>query len=307
MKSTKRISVLLILLLTIGFVAGCGGDTANDEIVIMEGPFAEKSIVAYMAGMLIEENTDLKVTYSDSMDTVPFANAVESGEIDLGLIYDGTLLTTILGYDPSDVPEGEDLYEWANQKGIEDKGIMLIGNLGFENTYALAIKRNFAEENNIKTTTDLKEYSPDLIFGAEHEFFDEEGTMRFNPFNEYYGMHWGDSISMEMSYKYTAIDNGNIDVTMAYTTDGLNVKSDLQLLEDDQDFFPQYYGTLLAKDTIYEEFAETAPNLEEVLTMLNGTLTNETMTQMNYEVDAEGRDAQDVAKDFLIENGLIEG
>lgn len=307
MKIVKRLAIVFILVFITGIFAGCSGDKGNDEIVIMEGPFAEKSILAYMTGMLIEEHTDLKVTYHDGMDTVPFANAVESGEIDLGLCYDGTLLTTLLGYDPSDIPKGGDLYDWTNEKGTEDRGLMLVGNLGFENTYALAVKNDFAKEKNIKTISDLKAIGKDLVFGAEHEFFDEEGTMRFKPFNEHYDMEWKDSKSMEMAYKYTAMDNGNIDVTMVYTTDGLNVKSDLLMLEDDQDFFPQYYGSLLARDTLYEEFKETAPNLEEVLTMLNGKIDNETMTQMNYEVDAEGKDPQEVAREFLIGNDLIEG
>ena len=307
MKIKKGIALILILVLITGVLAACGGGDEADEVVIMEGMFSEVTILAHMTGILIEEHTDLNVTYQEPMSTVPFANALEAEELDMGLSYDGTLLTTLLGYDPSDVPEGEDLYDFANEKGMEDRGFMLLGNLGFENTYAIGVKRDFAEEHNLETVSDLVPIADELIFGAEHEFFDEEGTMRFNPFNEHYGLTWADDISMDMAYKYTAMDNENIDVTMVYTTDGLNVQSDIVMLEDDLDFFPQYYASMLVRDNFFEEYEEVAPELEEVVGQLDGMIDNEAMTQMNYEVDAEGREAEEVAREFLVENNLIDG
>lgn len=305
MKNKKIIALLLVMVLVTGVLAACSSGDDND-VVIMEGMFSEVTILAHITGILIEEHTDLNAVYNEPMDTVPFANALESEDLDMGLSYDGTLLTTLLGYDPSDVPEGEDLYDFSNEKGMEDRGFMLTGNLGFENTYAIGVKREFAEENNLETISDLVPMAGDLTFGAEHEFFDEEGTMRFNPFNEHYGITWGNDISMDMAYKYTAMDNGNIDVTMVYTTDGLNVQSDIVMLEDDLDFFPQYYGSMLVRDDFYEEYEEIAPDLEAVISQLDGLIDNETMTQMNYEVDAEGREPKDVARDFLLANNLIE-
>lgn len=307
MKIKKGIALILILVLITGVLAACGGGDEADEVVIMEGMFSEVTILAHMTGILIEEHTDLNVTYQEPMSTVPFANALEAEELDMGLSYDGTLLTTLLGYDPSDVPEGEDLYDFANEKGMEDRGFMLLGNLGFENTYAIGVKRDFAEEHNLETVSDLVPIADELNFGAEHEFFDEEGTMRFNPFNEHYGLTWADDISMDMAYKYTAMDNENIDVTMVYTTDGLNVQSDIVMLEDDLDFFPQYYASMLVRDNFFEEYEEVAPELEEVVGQLDGMIDNEAMTQMNYEVDAEGREAEEVAREFLVENNLIDG
>lgn len=305
MKNKKIIALLLVMVLVTGVLAACSSGDDND-VVIMEGMFSEVTILAHITGILIEEHTDLNAVYNEPMDTVPFANALESEDLDMGLSYDGTLLTTLLGYDPSDVPEGEDLYDFSNEKGMEDRGFMLTGNLGFENTYAIGVKREFAEENNLETISDLVPMAGDLTFGAEHEFFDEEGTMRFNPFNEHYGITWGNDISMDMAYKYTAMDNGNIDVTMVYTTDGLNVQSDIVMLEDDLGFFPQYYGSMLVRDDFYEEYEEIAPDLEAVISQLDGLIDNETMTQMNYEVDAEGREPKDVARDFLLANNLIE-
>ncbi|MGF7184621.1 osmoprotectant transport system substrate-binding protein/osmoprotectant transport system permease protein [Desulfitispora alkaliphila] len=301
----KKITALLVLLLAIFAIAGCGSDD-GEEIVLAEGQFSEVDIMMHMAGILIEENTDLSVVYHDAMATVPGYNALQDGDIDIKLGYDGTLLTTILGYDPSDVPQDEELFDFAKRKGEEDLGVTLTEKFGFENTYALAIKEDFAEAEGIETISDIVPYTSDLIFGAEHEFFEEEGTMRFNPFNEYYGIEWKDARSIDIGLKYSAMDNENIDVTMVYSTDGLNRVSDLRVLEDDQNFFPEYFASHSMRDTLFEEYADSAPNLEEVLLMLEGQISNEDMIEMNYLADAEGEDPHEIAMDFLIERGLIE-
>lgn len=301
----KRLSVLLCVLILASALSGCGGKKGEDGIVLLNGQFSEIDILMEMAGMLIQKNTSLKVSFHDSMNTVAAAQAITSDEVDMYVGYDGTLLTTILGYDPSDVPEGESLFEFAKAKGTEEKGLTLLEKFGFENTYALAIKQDFAEANNIKTISDLVPYAKDLVFGAEHEFFDEEGTMRFKPFCKHYGIEWKDAKSLEMGLKYAAMDSGNIDVTMVYSTDGLNKKSDLFVLEDNLSFFPEYFAAFQFRNTLFEEYEKSAPNLREVLSQLNGIIDNETMIELNYAVDAGGEKAADVARKFLIDNGLL--
>ncbi len=300
------ILMLLVVSLVVSLVGCSGGSADNTEITLLEGQFTEIDILMQMAGILIEENTDLKVSFHDSMYTVPAANAVMAKEVDLYVSYDGTLLTTILGYDPSDVPEGEDLFMWSKAKGIEDKGLTLTEKFGFENTYAIGIQQDFAREHNILTISDLVPHTGDLIFVAEHEFFDEEGTMRFNPFNEHYGITWKGSNSIDIGLKFAAMDSGSADVTMVYSTDGLNKKFDLAILEDDLNFFPQYYASFIHRETFFEDYAQTAPNLEDLLLSLAGLIDNTTMIEMNYKVDAENERPYDVAKEFLRTHGLTE-
>ena len=110
---------------------------------------------------------------------------------------------------------------------------------------------------------------------------------------------------IDINLKYTAIANGNFDVTEVYTTDGLNRKYDLVILEDDQGFFPAYNGVLVIRDGLFEDYAETAPDLEEVLAMLEGSLTNDAMTGMTYAVDVEEKEASDVAREYLVAQGLL--
>lgn len=303
----RKISFLLVVVLVAVSLAACSsGADDNKKIVLLEGQFSEITILMNMAKILIEENTDLEVEFHDSMNTVAAANANIAGEVDLYVTYDGTMLTTILGSDPSQVPEGEDLYEWTKAKAAEEIGLTFTEKFGFQNTYRIAVHEEFARENNIVTNSDLVPYASELVFGAEHEFFDEEGTMRFKPFNEAYGMEWKDSKSIDMGLKFSAMENNNIDVTMVYSSDGLIKKFDLAILEDDLNFFPQYYASFQVRDTLFEEYAETAPNLEEVLGRLEGLIDDNTMMGLNYQADAEGKDPYDIAKEFLVENGLSE-
>ena len=113
-------------------------------------------------------------------------------------------------------------------------------------------------------------------------------------------------IAIDNSLKYSAVENGNFDVMVVYATDGLNRKAGLKVLEDDLGFFPEYNGALLVRDAIFEEFADVAPNLEEVLNMLGGQFTNEDMGQDHtYAVDVEGRDLTEVAREALEARGLL--
>ena len=294
------------LLLSVVLLTGCGSQNQDTStITLLGGPFTEIEVIMQMAGMLIEEHTDLTVSWQDPMQTVQAANALINGHADLYVGYDGTLLTTILGYDPSDVPEGEVLFQWVRNRASEVNGLTLLAPFGFQNTYALAVQREFAEEHNLRTISDLVPLAPQLVFGAEHEFFEVEGTMRLDPFNEFYGITWLNAIPMDIALKYAAMEAGNIDVTMVYQTDGLNMSFDLFVLEDDLLFFPEYYAAFQFRDTLFEEFAESAPNLREVLSMLNGAIDNYTMLYMNYAVDALRENPQDIARQFLIDRGLL--
>lgn len=101
---------------------------------------------------------------------------------------------------------------------------------------------------------------------------------------------------------YSAIKNGDVDVIDAFSTDGRIPAFDLQVLEDDQNFFPPYYAT----PVIRAETLEKYPELEEVLSMLVGKIDNEKMQELNAKVDIDKEQYEDVAVEFLKEEGLID-
>ena len=92
-------------------------------------------------------------------------------------------------------------------------------------------------------------------------------------------------------------------MAVVYTTDGLNKKVGLKVLEDDKSFFPDYNGVFLVRDDLMEKY----PELEGILNQLAGRISSDQMADLTYQVDVEGRTVDDVAREFLISLGLLVG
>lgn len=307
MKVRRILAVVLALALVV-VMAGCGAKKDN-ELTAYDGVYSEEQLIIQMVKLIVEEHTDLKVTIKDQMTGVNAFKEMTSSSPSADFLngYDGTLLTTYLHLDPKDVPAGQTLYDYANSVAMEKYKIRLLDKFGTDNTYAIAVPRAIAEKYNLKTVSDLIPVASELVFGAEHEFFSQEGSMKYGPFVEFYGLNFKNRVTVDLGLKYIGIENGNFDVTEVYATDGLNRKANLVVLEDDKEFFPEYNGALLVRDDIFERFKDIAPNLEEVLNKLGGQFTNEVMTDLTYAVDVEGKTVKDVATEFLVSKGLIAG
>ena len=105
-------------------------------------------------------------------------------------------------------------------------------------SYAIAVTQEVVDKYNPQTISDLIPIASDLRFGAEHAFFTLEGSMKYGPFCDAYGLNFKEHIAIDNSLKYSAVENGNFDVMVVYATDGLNRKAGLKVLEDDLGFFP---------------------------------------------------------------------
>ena len=303
----KRIlPIVLSAILMTGVLAGCSNEAAP-EITLYDGINSEMQLIHKMVEILVEDKTDAEVTIKDQMSAVNMFRELtrEEPSCDIMNSYDGTVLTTFLKQDPSNVPEGQTLYDYAKQQVQNQYQVDMLDQLGINNTYCIAVPQAIADQYGLETISDLIPVAGELRFGAEHEFFTAEGTMKYGPFTQFYGLNFKEKIPVDINLKYAAVENGSFEVTVVYTTDGLNRKAGLKVLEDDLGFFPEYNGALLVRDGLYDEMNETAPNLREVLNQLAGTLTNETMTDLTYTVDVEGRTAEEVAREFLTESGLI--
>lgn len=116
-----------------------------------------------------------------------------------------------------------------------------------------------------------------------------------------YGMNFKDTMDLDVSIKYDAVKQGQVDVIDVYTTDGRLENSNIVVLEDDKDFYPSYYaGTVINQQTLIDH-----PEVADALDYLTGNISTEDMKHMNYEVDIEGKDPSDVAHDFLVSKHLI--
>ncbi len=301
---TASLCVAVLAAAAVLTIVGCG-DEKKDTIIIHDGQFAEMRIIHQMVKALVEEHTKAKVDIRDEMSPVNSFTTLAKGDSDLMNSYDGTVLATFLKLDPTDVPEGTTLYDFVNKTVMEKHKARLLKKLGLNNTYAIALPRALADRYGLDTVSDLVPVAGEFVFGAEHEFFSQEGSMRFRPFSTFYGLKFKDTKPIDIGLKYFAIESGNIDVTVAYATDGLNKKANLKILRDDRGFFPEYNGALLVRDDLFTRMQDVAPNLEDVLNMLGGQFTDEIMTDLSYAVDVDEKTPAEVARAFLREKGLI--
>lgn len=304
MKQIKKwMSVIAIGALAFTLTA-CAGNSKDAKIVIYDGQFSEMRIIHQMVKQLVESNTEVAVEIKDEMSPVNAYNEILKGSADLMNSYDGTLLTTYLHLDPSDVPKDTTLYEFANLKA-KDKQVRLLDKLGINNTYAIAVPEAVAQKYHLSKISDLIPVADQLVFGAEHDFFTEEGSAKYNPFVKFYGLKFKEAKQIDISLKYATIENGKLDVMVVYATDGLNRKANLKVLEDDRQFFPEYNGALLVREDLFERLKTSAPDLETLLNQLGGVMTNEDMVSMTYDVDVSGKTPEEVAKAFLVQKGLL--
>lgn len=308
MKNLKKIAaVACAALIVTGLAAGCGSKAPTNQLEMYDGNFSEMKLIHSMIKMVVEAHTDLTVNIKDEMTSVNMFKELTAKDpsCDLMNSYDGTLLTTYLKLDPEDVPAGQSIYDFSNEKAEAQYGIHLLDKLGFNDTYCIAVPQTIADKYNLTTISDLVSVAPELRFGAEHEFFTEEGSMKYGPFTKFYGLNFKEAIPVDLGLKYAAAENGSFEVTEVYSTDGLNRKAKLKVLQDDKNFFPEYNGAILIRDDVIEKYKDAAPNLVDVLNSLGGKFTNETMTDLTYKVDVEGQSVDTVAKDFLTQQGLL--
>jgi osmoprotectant transport system substrate-binding protein len=294
MKKTILIAVLVLALSITLF--GCSGD---DTVAIGSKDFGENVVLGEMMAQLIEEHTDLKVDRKLNMGgTFVCFEAIKNGDIDIYPEYTGTGLTAQLKMDV--ISDPDEAYQTVAEEFDKQFGIKWLEPFGFNNTYTLAVTDEVYQEYGIETFSDLAEVSENLVFGAEHEFFDRQDG--YDGLVDMYGITFkGEPKKMNVSLKYQAIGNGDMDVTDAFATDGPIKKFNLKVLEDDKGFFPPYY----AAPIIRNETLEAHPELEEVLNKLAGKIDDATMTELNYKIDVEGQEIEAVAAEFLQSEGLI--
>lgn len=177
-----------------------------------------------------------------------------------------------------------------------------VGMYGFNNTFTIAVRGDVAQEYGLETTSDLAAVSGELTFGGNPDYL--ERADGFPLLCETYGLEFQNVVDIDIGLKYQALASGDIDVTNAFTTDAqlANPDTNLVTLEDDKHLQVNYFCSTVVRLDALERF----PGLEDVLMQMDGILTDQEMAALNYQVEVEGLDEQDVARDFLIQKGLLE-
>lgn len=302
-KASRKIKRLAIGFASIIIVAG-GAFTvyskvnAEEKIVIGSKNYSEQLILGNMLADLVESKTDLEVERKLNLGGTQVAfGAINSGDIDMYVEYTGTGLVNILKQPAQS--DSDKVYDYVKKEFKEKYGIDMFKPLGFNNTYALAVRQDTAEQFNLNTVSDLAKISDGLIMGPTIEFSNREDGL--TGLEKAYNMKFKDVQSVDGGLRYTALDNHKSDVIDAFSTDGLIEEFGLKVLEDDKKFFPPYYAVPIVK----EETLEKHPELKEALNSLAGKLTDDKMRNLNYKVDSMKESPAKVAKEFLQEEGLI--
>ncbi|WP_429718897.1 ABC transporter permease/substrate-binding protein [Bacillus rhizoplanae] len=296
---SPRRTVITIVAVAVITIAPFLWSTQKKDIIIAGKIGSEPEILIQMYKQLIEQDTDLKVEIKPGFGKTSFVfEALKSGEIDIYPEFTGTALSTFVKEEPKST-DRQEVYEQA-RNGLEQKyNMKLLKPMKYNNTYALAVPKQIAEQYNIKTISDLKNVSSQMKAGFTLEFADREDG--YKGIQKLYNIQFPNLKTMEPKLRYSAVQSGDVNVIDAYSTDSELQQYGLQVLEDDKGLFPPYQGAPLLR----EETLKKYPEIEKSLNKLAGKITDEEMRKMNYEVNVEGKAAENVAHEFLQKEGLL--
>ncbi|MHC4196420.1 MAG: glycine betaine ABC transporter substrate-binding protein [Planctomycetota bacterium] len=293
MLSGRHLFCLIACLLSLVAVTPDAPAQALDRpIRVGSKNFTENYILAEIMAQLLESRGYQVERVHGLGGTMVCFSALENGEIDVYPEYTGTIQKEILsaeaGRRSADISELR--REISKRFNLE-----ILAPLGFNNSYAIAMKRDKAGSLNISRISDLARHSG-LRGGMSYEFLQrDDGWQRLR---EFYGL--SNAVrGMEHGLAHEALQQGRIDFTDIYTTDAKNMRFDVQLLKDDRSFFPVYSAVPFASPGLPHE-------VKSLLNSLADILDEKTMIRLNASVELDKVDFTLVAREFLAEEKLVD-
>jgi osmoprotectant transport system permease protein len=273
--------VLLVFLLFV--------QQAHGKVTIASKNFNESYLLAEIMSQLLElEGIEVDRRFGLGGTLICY-EALVNGEIDIYAEYTGTLSQVILKTSVL-TPSVADL-----NRQVEPSGLQVLESFGFNNTYAMALKDSLAEAKGLSKVSDLANH-PELVLAVSLEFLNREDG--WPGLSKTYGLS-GEPTGIDHGLAYQAIDDGKIDVTDGYSTDGDLERYGLTVLEDDKGYFPEYFAVPFIRNDLPE-------SAKAALARLAATIDDDRMRQLNSQTIIEGRSFAEVASEFISEQGLGE-
>jgi osmoprotectant transport system substrate-binding protein len=297
--NSKWIGILILtLMLSACSNVGIGGK----QISVGGKNFTEQYLLSEMTAFLLKEE-GFKVKQMNNLGSTVVRKALENEQVDMMWEYTGTALITYMGQEPMSDPEKT----FQKVKELDAKrDIHWMNMSNVNNTYALAMNKDQAKELGIVSISDLADYvnnNPgELTMASDAEFANRPDGLP--GVEELYGFKFGSGQIKQMDLGLTqrALNNRQVDVSVAFETDATIVDYDLVTLKDDKKFFPPYRAAVSINKSVYEKY----PEIKGITAKLADKLNSDIMRELNYKVDIEGNSVSVVAHDWLVENGLIE-
>lgn len=295
----KQFLLLLTAVFLAAFLTACGGSQDENRIVVASKDFTEQFILGEMYAQLLED-AGYTVERRLNLGGTPVAHqALLDGQIDLYPEYTGTGLLTVLGLGV--MSDETAVYNTVSQAYQEQFSLVWLEPAPMNNTQALAMTRDRAAELGITTFSDMVANADQLTLIGPPEFAEREDGLP--GLREVYGdFTFQNFLTVDPGLRYQALQSGEADVVVAFGTDGELAAFDLLTLIDDQGLYPPYQ----VAPVVRQATLVANPDLATLLNRLAPLLTDDIMQQLNNEVSGEGREPADVARDFLVSQGLIE-
>jgi len=289
-----------VILATVGLLYGYTGVSlvrdlgARDagRVVVGAKTFTEQYILAEILAGQIAETTGAATEVVSSLGSTVAFDALRAEEIDAYVDYSGTIWATIMQRET--VPSRDAVLGEVTSFLREEHGIEVAGALGFENAYALAMRRPQAEEFGVRSIGDLTAFARRLAIGGDYEFF---GRPEWIAIRDTYGLAFASQRTMDSSLMYQAVASEQVDVISAFSTDGRIAALDLVVLDDERGAIPPYDALILAGPRLVRE----RPDVVAALRQIAGTIDADRMRRMNLAVDQDGATPAVVAQSFLQE------
>jgi glycine betaine/choline ABC-type transport system substrate-binding protein len=272
----------------------------RDLIVVGSKNFTESFILGELIAQQIEQHTKLKVERRFYLaGTYICQQAILSGRIDIYPEYTGTALTAVLKQKASS--NRNEVYRQVKLEYETRFGLTLGAPFGFNDTFAMEIRGEDARRLNVKTLSQAAAYAPQWHAGFGYEFMERPDGYR--GLAETYGLHFAEQPRiMDLGLLARALKDHQIDFAGGNATDGLIPALDLFALADDRHYFPPYEAVPVIRGQLLKEH----PEVSHLLSALGNTISDSEMQRMNYEVDGQHRDTQEVVRDFLRRKHLSE-
>lgn len=301
MKKYQKIIILAIMIMLISNIPVFG---EIKKVKVGCQDYTEMYILGDIISQLLQHH-GFQVEEKFGMGTLIARSAIINKQTDITPAYTGTAWGTYFGFGEK-INNPVELYERVRKEDLEKNQLIWMGRTEFNNTYALAIKKDRVDI--IGTTiSDLANYvnkdPKKVTFAVNHPFYQRE-IDGFFPMAQEYDMNVvrENVKAMDTGLTYTAIDRNQVDVAMVFSTDAKLRSFDLFVLEDNKHFFPIYNASFVIRKEIYDRY----PEIESILEPVTRLLDTEMMINLNYEVDGKGKPSKMAVIEFLKEQGLID-
>lgn len=270
--------------------AGC---SRGERIVVGSKNFTESDLLGEIVAQQIERRTGLRVERRFHLGgTFVCHQAITAGQIDLYVEYTGTAYTAVLKHPP--IADAKRVLAAVREEYLRRFGVTWLDPFGFDNTFAILVRRTDAERYGLKRISDLAKVAPRWHAGFGYEFL--ERADGFAGLARTYGLTFAaPPTAMDLGLTYRALADGKVDVIAGNSTDGQIAALDLVALEDDRRYFPPYQ----AAPVIRARTLLAHPAVGGALGELAGKISDDEMRRLNALADVEHRDIRTIARDWL--------